>query len=153
MPRPPSSPPKPKRKPIPYPFIQDALTPLEPEIRPMFGAHAIYIGDKIVLMLRDSLKHPEDNGLWLVFSETAFAEDAPNLKTLRKEFPSIRKITLLGEVIQHWLLIPSDSPHFESDSMHATELVLAHDPRIGRIPESRKSKPKKKNPQTSTDNR
>jgi len=132
---------KPKRKPIPYPFLQEALAPLEPEIRPMFGAHAVYVADKIVLMLRDSLKHPEDNGLWLVF-----AEDAPNPKTLRKEFPSIRKINLLGEVIQHWLLIPSNSPHFESDGMHAVDLVLARDPRIGRIPESRKPKARKRTP-------
>jgi hypothetical protein len=41
------------------------------EVRPMFSGFAVYVGDKIVLMLRDSPKHPEDNGAWLVFSERA----------------------------------------------------------------------------------
>jgi hypothetical protein len=122
-----------KRKSPPHPFILEALDPLNPEVRHMFGGHAVYIGDKIVFMLRDSLKSPEDNGLWLVLSETA----DPNSPALRKEFRSLRPIALLGGVIGHWLLIPSDSPNFESESLHACDLILAHDPRIGRIPKSR----------------
>jgi hypothetical protein len=64
-----------KRKSAPYPFILEALTPLEPEVQPVFSGFAVYVGDKIVLMLRDSPKHPEDNGIWLVFSETANLAD------------------------------------------------------------------------------
>jgi hypothetical protein len=65
---------KPKRKSAPYPFILEAPTPLEPEVRAMFSGFAVYFGEKILLMLRDSPKHPEDNGIWLVFSETAHIE-------------------------------------------------------------------------------
>jgi hypothetical protein len=131
---------KSKRKSPPYPFVLEALAPLEPEVRPMFSGYAVYIGDKIVLMLRDSPKSPEDNGLWLVFADQveAAAAIAGKPKSLRKKLPSLRLIQLLGGVIKHWLLIPSDSPSFESEAQQACDLILAHDPRIGRIPESRR---------------
>ena len=64
---------KPKRRSAPYPFIIEALASLKPEIRPMFSGFAVYVGEKIVLMLRDSPKQREDNGVWIVFSETARA--------------------------------------------------------------------------------
>ena len=84
---------KPKRKSVRYPFILEALMPLEPEVRPMFSGFAVYVGDKIVLMLRDSSKHPEDNGVWVVFSETANLADPG----LRRDFPStIRQDTAAG---------------------------------------------------------
>src|SRR5436305_13406459 len=86
---------KPKRKSAPYPFILEALASLEPEVRPMFSGFAVYVGNKIVLMLRDSPKHPEDNGAWLVFSETADMADPG----IRRDFPSIRLIGLLGATI------------------------------------------------------
>jgi len=50
-----------------------------------------HVGDKIVLMLRDS-RQPEDNGVWLVFSDTANLADSG----IRRDFPSIRLIGLLG---------------------------------------------------------
>src|SRR5438874_3176794 len=106
---------KPKRRSTPYPFILDALAPLEPEVRPMFSGFAVYVGDKIVLMLRDSPKHPEDNGVWLVFSEAANLADPG----IRGDFPSIRLIGLLGGKIGHWRLLPADSPTFESEALHA----------------------------------
>ena len=131
---------KPKRKTAPYPFVVETLASLEPEVRPMFSGFAVYIGEKIVLMLRDSPKHPVDNGLWLVFSESANISDP----ALIREFPSLRRIELLGGKIAHWLLIPSDSPTFESEALHACDLLLRHDSRFGRIPQSRKAKPPKR---------
>lgn len=130
---------KPKRKSAPYPFIIEALAPLEPEVRPMFSGFAVYAGEKIVLMLRDSQKQPKDNGVWLVFSETANLADPQN----RKDFPSLRLIKLLGGKIAHWRLIPADSPTFESEALHACELLLKHDVRFGRIPQSRQARPNK----------
>jgi len=133
---------KPKRKSAPYPFILEALTPLEPEVRPMFSGFAVYLADKIVLMLRDSLKQPEDNGVWLVFSEVANLTEAG----IRRDFPSLRLIGLLGDKIAHWRLIPADSPTFESEALHACELLLKHDVRFGRIPQSRRSPPSRSRP-------
>jgi len=131
---------KPKRRSAPYPFIIEALASLEPEVRPMFSGFAVYVGEKIVLMLRDSPKHPEDNGVWLVFSETANLADP----AIRRDFPSLRLINLLGGKIAHWRLIPADSSSFESEALHACELLLRHDTRFGRIPQSRQSRTAKK---------
>jgi hypothetical protein len=103
----------------------------------MFSGFAVYVGEKIVLMLRDSLKHPEDNGVWLVFSETANLADP----SIRQDFPSLRLIGLLGGKIDHWRLIPADSPTFESEALQACELLLKHDARFGRIPQSRQARP------------
>ena len=134
-----TGPAKPKRRSAPYPFIVEALAPLEPEVRPIFSGFAVYVGEKIVLMLRDSLKQPEDNGVWIVFAETANLA-APEI---RKDFPSIRLIKLLGGKIAHWRLIPADSETFESEALHACELLLKQDVRFGRIPQSRQTRPAK----------
>jgi len=122
-----------KQKP-PYPFVLDALMPMSPEVRRMFSGFAVYLGDRIVCMLRDSPKSPRDNGVWLVLSETANPADPK----LRREFPSLRSIEILGGAIGHWLLIPSDGPDFETEALHACDLLLRHDPRLGRIPKSRR---------------
>jgi hypothetical protein len=143
MPRPPSR--EPKRKSPPHPFILEALAPLQPEVRPMFSGYAVYVGDKIVAMLRDQAKSPQDNGMWLVLSETI----DPASRALRKEFPSIRKIDLLGGAIHHWLILPADGPDFEAESLHACDLILARDPRIGRVPKSRRTPSPKKSAKKS----
>jgi hypothetical protein len=100
----------------------------------MFSGFAVYVGDRIVCMLRDHVKSPKDNGMWLVLSESANPADA----ALREEFPSLRPIELLGGKISHWLVIPSDSPIFEQESLHACDLLLHHDLRFGRVPKSRR---------------
>ena len=126
-----------RRKPVPHEFVLDAIAELSPMTRPMFGCTAIYIGDKIVLILREKPTHTADNGVWL-------ATTHEHHDSLRRDFPSMRSIQLLGEKITSWQVLPSDSPDFEQSAMHACELVLAGDPRIGKIPKSRqarKSKP------------
>ncbi|HKF48545.1 MAG TPA: hypothetical protein VKB38_14400 [Terracidiphilus sp.] len=101
----------------------------------MFSGFAVYVRNKIVFMLRDCEKHPEDNGLWLVFSEAANLADPQ----ISREFPSLRLIGLLGGKIGHWRLIPADSPSFESEAVHACDLLLKHDTRFGRVPQSRRT--------------
>jgi hypothetical protein len=100
----------------------------------MFSGFAVYLADRIVLMLRNHNKSPKDNGVWLVLSESTSPADPE----IRREFPSIRSIELLGNKIRHWLLIPCDSPSFETEALHACDLLLHHDPRLGRIPVSRR---------------
>jgi hypothetical protein len=124
---------KSKQKP-PHAFVLEALTPLNPEVRRMFSGFAVYLGDRIVCMLRDHKKSPRDNGVWLVLSESTDPAD----REFRREFPSIRSIELLGDKIGHWLLITSDSPDFEIEALHACDLLLRRDPRLGRIPKSRR---------------
>src|ERR1700761_3464164 len=98
---------KAKPKP-PHPFVLEALAPLEPEVRRMFSGFAVYLGNLLVCMLREHKNPTRDNGLWLVLSETTNPADA----SLRKDFPSIRKIDLLHGKIEHWLVIPSDGSDF-----------------------------------------
>jgi hypothetical protein len=124
---------KPKRRP-PHSFVVEALAPLNPEVRRLFSGFAVYLDDLLVLMLRDAAKSVRDNGVWLVLSEDTNPAD----QRLRREFPSLRRIELLGNKIGHWLVIPSDSPDFEKESLHACDLLLRHDVRLGRIPQSRR---------------
>jgi hypothetical protein len=118
----------------PHPFVLEALAPLEPEVRRMFSGFAVYLGDLLVCMLREHKESPRDNGLWLVLSETTDPADP----SIRKDFPSIRKIGLLHGKIHHWLVIPSDGDDFEKEALRACDRLLRHDPRFGRIPESRR---------------
>ena len=120
-----------RRKAVPHEFVLDALAPASPYTRPMFGCLAIYLKEKIVLILRDKYKFPEDKGVWL-------ATTAEHHESLRGEFPHMRSIKLLGKKVTGWQVLPSDSPDFEQAALRACELVLAGDPRIGKIPGSRK---------------
>ena len=124
---------KPKRKP-PHSFIVEALAPLNPEVRRLFSGFSVYVGNRLVLMLRDHTKSARDNGVWLILSEGTDPTD----DGLRREFPSLRPIELLGDKIRHWLVIPTDSPDFEKESLHACDLLLRHDVRLGRIPQSKR---------------
>jgi hypothetical protein len=122
-----------KRKSVPHAFVLDAIAPLFPETRPMFGCLAVYVGDKIVLILRDKPGQSADNGVWLATTEE-------HHESLRLEFPNMRSIELLGKKVTHWQILPADAPDFEEASLRACELVVAKDPRIGKIPASRRRK-------------
>ena len=122
-----------QRKPIPHAFVLDAISVLSPYTRPMFGCIAIYVKDKIVLILRDKPTKVADNGVWLATTEE-------HHQSLRREFPNMRSIQVLGKPVTGWQVLPVDAPDFESSALRACELVLAGDPRIGKIPGARTSK-------------
>jgi hypothetical protein len=125
-----------QRKPIPHPFVLDAISTLSPYTHPMFGCLAIYVRDKIVLILRDKPTNTADNGVWVATTEQ-------HHQSLRREFPNMRSIQLLGKPITGWQVLPTDAPDFESAALRACELVLAGDPRIGKVPGARASKSSK----------
>jgi hypothetical protein len=118
----------PKRNALPHAFVLDAIAEVSPVTRPMFGCTAIYVKEKIVLILRDKPSAPADNGVWL-------ATTAEHHASLRCEFPNMRSIGVLGKGgLTGWQLLPSDAPDFESAALRACELVLSRDPRIGKVP-------------------
>ena len=121
-----------QRKKVPYVFVLDALAEISPWTRPMFGCTAVYIEDKIVLVLRDKPGPSPDNGVWL-------ATTIEHHESLRREFPNMRSIEVLGKKVTGWQVLPADASDFEEAAMHACELVLARDPRIGKVPKSRKT--------------
>jgi hypothetical protein len=120
------------RKRVPFEFVLDALEPVSPWTRPMFGCLAVYVGDKIVLILRDKPGNAADNGVWL-------ATTRDHHESLRRDFPSMRSIGVLGKEVTGWQVLPCDAADFEEAALRACELVLAKDPRIGKIPGSRRS--------------
>jgi hypothetical protein len=125
-----------RRKPIPHAFVLEAISTLSPHTRPMFGCLAIYVKDKIVLILRDKPTNTADNGVWLATTQE-------HHQSLRSEFPNMRSIQVFGKPVTDWQVLPVDAPDFESAALRACELVLAGDARIGKIPGARTSKSSK----------
>lgn len=99
----------------------------------MFGCHAIYVAEKIMLILRNKANHDVDNGVWVATS----AEHHESLKLL---FPSMRSIQLLGIHVTNWQNIPNTAIDFERSVVKVCALILKNDPRIGKIPKSRNRK-------------
>lgn len=100
----------------------------------MFGCHAIYVSNKIVLILRKK-ENDVDNGVWV-------ATTTDHHESLRKIFPSMRSIKLFGEGESGWQVIPWDADDFEESVNLACDLILKNDPRIGKIPKPKKKKTK-----------
>lgn len=121
----------------PHEFVLDALESVSPITKPMFGCLAVYVREKIVLILRDRSDERRDNGVWLATREEDHA-------SLQREFPNMRSIEMFGTPKTHWQVLPADASDFEEAAMHACELVLARDPRIGRVPAPRRSSTRKK---------
>ena len=93
----------------------------------MFGCLAVYVRDKIVLALRDKSDKTADNGVWL-------ATTGQHHESLRREFPHMRSIQVLGKAVTGWQVLPADAPDFEEAALHACELIVDCDPRIGKVP-------------------
>jgi hypothetical protein len=133
--------PRKKAKTIPHGFVLDALAPADPYTRPMFGCTAVYVEDKIVVILRDKPEPASDNGVWV-------ATTVEHHASLREALPSLRSISVLGAGVTGWQLLPQDDPGFEEEAMRVVRMILARDPRIGKVPKPRRPRgaapPKKK---------
>lgn len=122
-----------REKVVPHEFVLDEIARLSPVTRPMFGCLAVYVEDRIVLILRDKPKSPVDNGVWL-------ATTAEHHASLRREFPRMRSIRVLGKEPTQWQVLPADDPDFEAAALRACRLILAGDSRIGKIPKPRRAR-------------
>jgi hypothetical protein len=122
-----------QRKAAPHQFVLDAIAAILPRTNPMFGCLAVYVEDKIVLILRDKLDQTADNGVWLATTEE-------HHESLRREFPYMRSIQVFGKPVTHWQVLPADAPDFEEAALRACELIVARDPRIGKVPKPRAKK-------------
>jgi hypothetical protein len=121
-----------RRKAVPHAFVLDAIAALSPKTHPMFGCLAVYVADKIVLILRDKRDQATDNGVWL-------ATTKEHHESLRREFPNMRSIQVLGKDVTGWQVLPVGAPDFEEAALGACELILARDPRIGKVPGARRT--------------
>lgn len=118
----------PLKKP-PFEFVLDYLQPKEIRIKPMFGLWAIYVGEKIVLMLRNRKVNPEINGVWVATTHV-------HHQSLKKALPLLRSISTYSDDWKEseWQLIPLDSTEFEETVRQVCDWIKRGDPRIGRIP-------------------
>lgn len=120
------------RKAVPYEFVLDAIAELSPRTHPMFGCLAVYVKEKIVLILRDKRDKSADNGVWLATTEA-------HHQSLHRDFPHMRSIQIFGKSVTGWQVLPDDAPDFEEAALRACELIVARDPRIGKIPGARRA--------------
>jgi hypothetical protein len=121
-----------QRKAVPHEFVLDAIASLSPRTRSMFGCLAVYVQDKIVVILRDKRDGTADNGVWL-------ATTAEHHESLGREFPNMRSIQVLGKKVTGWQVLPADAPNFEESALRACELIVGGDPRIGKVPGARRA--------------
>lgn len=126
---------------VPFEFVLEELFESSPYTKPMFGAFAVYINEKIVFILREKEQYQEDNGVWLATSQEHHNE-------LKKILPNMRSIKIFGPGPTGWQILPEDSSDFEESVLRACQLVLSKDPKIGKIPQSKKRKTTKKKVKT-----
>ena len=120
----------------PYEFVLDALDPLELRIKPMFGAHAIYHEDKILLILRKKSLTDKDTGVWFGIPDEFILD-------IKKAFPVLKDLTLFGTPPTAWQVLRESAPEFEETVFALCELIKKKDQRIGRIPKPKPLKKKK----------
>jgi hypothetical protein len=119
------------KKKVPYAFVLDALARGEPYTKPMFGCTGVYVGDRIVVILREKEVSKADNGVWL-------ATTHEHHDSLRAVFPSLRSIRVFGDSTG-WQNLPAEADDFEEAALRACQLILRGDPRIGKVPKPRKN--------------
>ena len=116
---------------VPHRFVLDAIAQMEPTTRAMFGALAVYVGEKIVFLLRDRPDEPGANGIWI-------AIPIEYQESLYADFPNARSVRIMGKDISGWRLLSVDASDFEESALHACELILKSDPRMGKVPKSKR---------------
>jgi len=115
---------------LPFPFFLEELASLRPTIKRMFGFTHVYLEDKLLFSLRDSLKQPGTNGIWLYTT-------TEHLESLAKEFPRLPRRQLWRSKKNAWIILASRLEDFEEYAFKACELILNGDRRIGRISRAR----------------
>ena len=130
----------PPKKTPPFSFVLEELenSRLAPRVqtKPMFGCVAVYIGEKIVFILRrkQDPKTLRDDGIWV-------ATLPEHNVSLLGDFPILRRIEMfqaMGQkVFTGWLNLPEHEEYFEEAALAICRRVIEGDLRIGKIPSSR----------------
>lgn len=112
----------------PFQFVLDELLPLRPVIKQMFGFTYAYLDERLLLSLRDSIKQPQYNGVWLY-------TQAEHIESLRREFPLLPRRCFWKSVKSGdgWVILSARLEDFEEYAFKACELILRGDRRIGRV--------------------
>jgi len=114
------------KKEDPFPFVIDELDPIRPLVKRMFGFTYVYLEEKLLFALRDAIKQPGSNGMWL-FTTTE------HIESLAREFPQLPRRQLWRSGNNAWVILASRLEDFEEYALRACELILKGDQRIGRV--------------------
>ena len=111
-----------------FQFVLDELLPLRPAVRQMFGFTYVYLDEKLLLSLRESVKQPQYNGVWLY-------TEAEHIDGLRREFPELprRYFWRSRKSGSGWVILASGLEEFEEYAFRACQLILRGDQRVGRV--------------------
>ncbi len=109
----------------PFDFVFDYL-PTNITVKKMFGMYYIYLGKRILLILRKSDNQPEWNGIWIATSKD-------HHQSLKNNVPELGAFFLDGDDRHsNWLLLQDDAEGFEGAAIKVCELIAHGDGRIGR---------------------
>ncbi|CAN5834868.1 hypothetical protein BH18ACI4_BH18ACI4_20650 [soil metagenome] len=111
---------------VPFPFVLEELISLRPTVKTLFGFTYIYLDDKLLISLRNSVKHPGTNGIWVY-------NTAEHLDSLAREFPRLPRRQLWRSGNNCWVVLASRMEGFEEYAFKVCELVLKGDQWIGRV--------------------
>jgi hypothetical protein len=59
------------KKQAPFPFVLEELVSIRPTVKQMFGFTHVYLDDKLLFSLRDSINKPGSNGMWLYTNQSS----------------------------------------------------------------------------------
>ena len=122
------------KKQAPFPFVLEELVSIRPTVKQMFGFTHVYLDDKLLFSLRDSINKPASNGMWLY-------TNAEHIESLGREFPQLSRRYLWRSGRNAWVILASKLEHFEEYVLKACDLILRGDPRIGRVSRRRFRRP------------
>ena len=111
---------------VPFDFIIEELSPLRPTVKSAFGFTYVYLDDLLLCSLRDSVKQPATNGMWLFTTSEC-------VDTLALEFPELTRRQVWRSGKNCWIVLASRLANFEEYALKACELMLNGDRRIGRV--------------------
>ncbi|MFI5159784.1 MAG: hypothetical protein ACHQHN_00835 [Sphingobacteriales bacterium] len=114
-------------KAAPFDFVFDYL-PRNIVVKPMFGMFYIYLNKKLMLMLREAVKEPEMNGIWV-------SSHKKHHQSLVEEIPGLAEYVMYDgdkKYESHWRLLKPDDDDFESSAIYVCELISKGDKRIGK---------------------
>lgn len=118
----------PAKRQTPFQFVLDELLPIRPTLRQMFGFTYVYLDEKLLLSLRESVRQPQYNGVWLY-------TQAEHIESLRREFSLLprRCFWKSRKSGSGWVILAATLEDFEEYAFRACELILRGDQRVGRV--------------------
>ena len=91
--------------------------------------HYIYLGKRIMIILRRSNNQPELNGVWVATSKN-------HHESLKNNVPELGNFFINNDERHgNWLFLQDTADDFEGAAIKVCELILHGDPRIGRLTE------------------